>query len=67
MPKLKTRKSASKRLKKTAKGKIRRNKAYRSHILTKKTRTKKRHLKRKIVVEGPERKKMKRMLPYLEK
>ncbi|MFQ5906449.1 MAG: 50S ribosomal protein L35 [bacterium] len=63
MPKLKTRKSASKRFKRTAKGKVTRNRACRSHILTKKTRTKKRHLRRKTVVVGPEKKRLKRMLP----
>jgi len=67
MPKLKTRKSAAKRVHKTAKGKIKRQRAYHSHILTKKTRAHKRMLRKKIVVEGPEEKRLKRMLPYLEK
>ena len=67
MPKLKTRKSAAKRVKKTAKGKIKRQRAYHSHILTKKTRARKRHLRKKTVIEGPDRKKMKQMLPYLDK
>jgi large subunit ribosomal protein L35 len=67
MPKLKTRKSAAKRVSKTAKGKIKRQKAYHSHILTKKTRARKRVLRKKTVVEGPEKKKLKQMMPYLEK
>lgn len=67
MPKLKTRKSAAKRVKKTANGKIRRQRAYHSHILTKKTRSRKRQLRKKTLVEGPDRKKMKQMLPYLDK
>ncbi|TET82112.1 50S ribosomal protein L35, partial [candidate division TA06 bacterium] len=56
MPKLKTRRSVAKRLKKTAKGKFKRQKAYRSHILTKKTRARKRSLRKKTVVKGPEKK-----------
>ncbi len=65
MPKLKTRKSASKRFKKTAKGKIRRKRAYHSHILTKKSRERKRRLRKKAVVKGPEKKRITRMTPYL--
>lgn len=67
MPKLKTRKSVAKRLKKTAKGKLKRQKAYRSHILTKKTRARKRNLRKKKVVKGPEKKKLKRMVPFIDK
>jgi large subunit ribosomal protein L35 len=67
MPKLKTRKSAAKRVQKTAKGKLRRQKAYHSHILTKKTRARKRSLRKKVLVEGAEKKRLKQMLPYLEK
>ena len=36
MPKLKTNRAAAKRFKKTATGQLKRNKAYKSHILTKK-------------------------------
>lgn len=67
MPKLKTRKSASKRFKRTSKGKIRRKKAYHSHILTKKTRTRKRRLRKQTTVKGPEKKRLKQMVPYLDK
>ncbi len=45
MPKLKTHKGASKRFKKTASGAIKCRRAYRNHILTKKTTTQKRHLR----------------------
>ena len=37
MPKLKTKRAAAKRFKTTGTGKLKRNKAYKSHILTKKT------------------------------
>lgn len=45
MPKLKTHRGAAKRFKKTGSGKIKMNKAYRRHILTKKTTKRKRHMR----------------------
>lgn len=50
MPKIKTKKSAAKRFSKTGTGKIKRNKAFSSHILTKKTRKRKRHLRKSTLV-----------------
>ena len=46
MPKMKTHKGAKKRFSVTGKGKVRRLKAYKSHILTKKTSKRKRNLRR---------------------
>ena len=45
MPKMKTKSAAAKRFKVTGTGKLKRNKAYKSHILTKKTTKRKRNLK----------------------
>ena len=45
MPKVKTHKGAAKRFKVTGSGKVRRYKAYKSHILTKKTAKRKRRLR----------------------
>ena len=45
MPKMKTNKAASKRFKKTGTGELKRMKAYKSHILTKKSRKTKRNLR----------------------
>ena len=42
MPKMKTSRAAAKRFKVTGTGKLKRNKAYKSHILTKKTAKRKR-------------------------
>ena len=50
MPKMKTHKGAKKRFSLTSKGKVRRLKAYKSHILTKKTSKRKRHLRRATIV-----------------
>ena len=46
MPKMKTHKGATKRFKITGTGKVKRNKAFKSHILTKKTSKRKRNLRR---------------------
>lgn len=50
MPKIKTNKSAVKRFKRTATGKLKRNKAFHSHILTKKSSKRKRKLRKATYV-----------------
>jgi large subunit ribosomal protein L35 len=62
MPKLKTNRAARKRFRKTATGKILRRKAFKSHILTKKTSKRKRQLGKAAVVTPANRKRVKRML-----
>lgn len=62
MPKMKTNKSAAKSFRKTASGKIKRSKAYRSHILTKKTSKRKRNLRKSTLVSKPDEKRVKIML-----
>jgi large subunit ribosomal protein L35 len=62
MPKLKTSRSARKRFRKTGTGKVRRNKAYKSHILTKKTTKRKRSLRRGALVDPSDMKRVRRML-----
>ena len=63
MPKMKTHKGAKKRFSVTAKGKVRRLKAYKSHILTKKTSKRKRRLRQPgLVSTNGEVKRMKRLL-----
>ena len=64
MPKLKTHKGAAKRFKKTGTGKIVRNKAFARHILTSKTRSRKRRLKETPVVAPGDSAKLRVMLPY---
>lgn len=65
MPKMKTSKAAAKRFKKTGTGQLKRNKAYKSHILTKKTRKTKRNLRKPALVDATNVKNMKKILPYL--
>ncbi len=64
MPKLKTRKAVAKRFKLTKGGKIKRMKAGRSHILTKKARNRKRHLRKSTLVSPSFSRNIKRQLPY---
>jgi large subunit ribosomal protein L35 len=65
MPKLKTHRGAAKRFKITANGKVKRSKAFASHILTKKTTKRKRALRRGALVESANLKEIKRLIPYL--
>ena len=54
MPKMKTNSSAKKRFKVTGTGKIKRNKAFKNHILTKKTTKQKRGLTKMVTVSEPD-------------
>ncbi|HEB69882.1 MAG TPA: 50S ribosomal protein L35 [Desulfobulbus sp.] len=65
MPKMKTNRGAAKRFKATGSGKIRRSKAFTSHILTKKSTKRKRNLRKSGLIVEVDRKAVKRMLPYL--
>ena len=65
MPKLKTKRAAAKRFTKTGTGKLKRNKAYKSHILTKKSAKRKRNLRKATIADKTNSKVMKKILPYL--
>ena len=65
MPKMKTSRAAAKRFKVTGTGKLIRNKAYKSHILTKKTTKRKRNLRKDIIMDETNVKNMKKILPYM--
>jgi large subunit ribosomal protein L35 len=62
MPKQKTKSSAKKRFRLTAKGKVRRFKAYKSHILTKKHPKRKRNLRRATLISAADERRIKRLL-----
>ncbi len=64
MPKMKTNRAAAKRLKRTANGKLKRFKANHSHILTKKSRKRKRRLRHSDLVSQNDKKRMDRLMPY---
>jgi large subunit ribosomal protein L35 len=63
MPKLKSHRGAAKRFKKTGTGKIVRAKAFKRHILTSKTRSRKRKLRGTVVAAAADQAKLRRMLP----
>ena len=65
MPKMKTNRAAAKRFKVTGTGKLKRSKAYKRHILTKKTRKTKRNLRKPALVDMTNVKTMKKILPYM--
>ena len=65
MPKMKTSRAAAKRFKVTGTGKLVRNKAYKSHILTKKSQKRKRNLRKQTVIDPSNEKNMKKILPYV--
>jgi large subunit ribosomal protein L35 len=62
MPKMKTNRSAAKRFKKTATGRLKRGRQNRRHILTKKAPKRKRQLRRPALVAKADEKRIKRLL-----
>ncbi|TRO83839.1 50S ribosomal protein L35 [Trichloromonas acetexigens] len=65
MPKIKTNRGAAKRFRKTGAGNIRRNKAFTSHILTKKSTKRKRELRQATLVHKADASNISRLIPYL--
>ena len=64
MPKMKTRRCAAKRLSVTGSGKIKRNKAYKRHLLNAKSSKRKRNLRKPTLVSAAEAKVAKKLIPY---
>lgn len=64
MPKIKTNRGAAKRFKKTATGKVKRFKAYKSHILNKKSPKRKRNLRKGTLVSTADMTRVSEMMPY---
>jgi large subunit ribosomal protein L35 len=62
MPKQKTKSAARKRFKVTGTGKVKRFKAFKSHILTKKTAKRKRHLRKATIASGADDTRLKVLL-----
>ena len=64
MPKIKTNRSAAKRLSRTGSGKVKRNHMNTGHILTKKSKKRKRHLRKSALVAASDMKRVDRLIPY---
>jgi large subunit ribosomal protein L35 len=62
--KLKTKRGAAKRFKITGGGKVKRSKAYASHLLSSKTTKRKRKLRKNVVVDKRDSRNVKRLIPY---
>jgi large subunit ribosomal protein L35 len=62
MPKMKSTSGAKKRFKKTASGKFKRHKAFRSHILSSKSSKRKRHLRKATLISEQEQKKIEMLI-----
>jgi large subunit ribosomal protein L35 len=64
MPKIKTHRGAAKRFSLTKSGKVKRAKAYKSHILNKKSTKRKRNLRKGTFIADVEAKNIKLLIPY---
>lgn len=64
MPKIKTHSGAKKRFNLTKSGKVKRSRAYKSHILTKKSTKRKRNLRQGTYADETNTSAIKRMIPY---
>ena len=64
MPKMKTHRGAAKRLRKTGTGKVKRAHASKSHLLTHKSRTRKRRLRKSGLVDSANSKLVRTLIPY---
>ncbi len=62
MPKMKSKRAASKRYKLTGSGKVKRFQAFKSHILTSKTRKRKRNLRKPLLVSNADLKRVKSLI-----
>ncbi|MCK9196475.1 MAG: 50S ribosomal protein L35 [Syntrophales bacterium] len=65
MPKMKTHRGAAKRFSLTGTGRVKRAKAFASHILTSKSSKRKRNMRRSAVADKTNEAALKRLLPYL--
>lgn len=64
MPKIKTRRAAAKRFVATGTGQFKRSKAFKSHILEKKSPARKRNLRKAALVSKADYKRVVKMMPY---
>jgi large subunit ribosomal protein L35 len=64
MPKIKTHRGAAKRFSLTGSGRVKRSKAYASHILTSKTTKRKRNLRKSAILDKADEREIKKLIPY---
>ncbi|MET3575969.1 50S ribosomal protein L35 [Bhargavaea ullalensis] len=66
MPKMKTHRGSAKRFKRTGSGKLKRGRAYTSHLFANKSTKQKRHLRKSTLVSKGDFKRIKSMLTYMK-
>jgi large subunit ribosomal protein L35 len=65
MPKMKTKRAAAKRLRKTGTGKLKRNRGWKSHLLEAKPPKRRRRLRKGALVSAADERRMRVLVPYL--
>lgn len=65
MPKMKTKRSAAKRLKATGTGRLKRNRGWKRHMLEAKSPKRRRRLRKQVLVAKVDEPRLKRLVPYL--
>jgi large subunit ribosomal protein L35 len=65
MPKIKTHRGLAKRVKKTGQGKLKRSRAFHSHLLSSKSPKRKRNLSQSAIVHPSDAKRIEKLVPYL--
>ena len=65
MPKIKSSRGAMKRFRVTGKGKIKRNKGFKGHLLSSKSKKRKRGLRQGALVSASDQKNIRKLVPYL--
>jgi large subunit ribosomal protein L35 len=65
MPKMKTKRSAAKRLAKTASGRLKRRRGWKSHLLEAKQPQRRRRLRKATLIDPVDESRLRRLVPYL--
>jgi large subunit ribosomal protein L35 len=65
MPKMKTKRAAAKRLRKTASGRLKRNRGWKRHLLESKEPKRRHRLRKALLVDKVDEPRLKRLVPYL--
>jgi large subunit ribosomal protein L35 len=65
MPKMKTKRAAAKRLKRTASGLLKRSRGWKRHLLEAKRPKRKRQLRKSVIVSKADQPRLDRLVPYL--
>lgn len=65
MPKIKSNRGAMKRFRVTGSGKVKRNKGFKGHLLSSKSKKRKRALRQSALVSDVEQKNIRKLVPYL--